>query len=92
MFQEICEPCHIKYDFIAKLETLADDLELLLPKLKAPFLMGSFPKQHSTSHTTYGNMYKNVSRSLMDAVKDKYRADGELFGYDMNVYDNMIID
>ena len=83
----MCQPCVIKYDFIAKVETLADDLEILLPKMNASQFVGHFPKR---AMKTYGYLYQNVSRSLLEAVKVKYRADAELFGYDINKYDNMV--
>ena len=87
LLQEVCQPCKIKYDFIAKVETLADDLEILLPKMKASQFVGHFSKRPMM---TYGYMYQNVSKSLLEAVKVKYKADAELFGYDMNKYDNMV--
>ena len=57
--------------------------------MNAAYLVGQFPKRQMK---TYGYMYQNVSKSLLESVKDKYRADAELFGYDLNKYDSVVED
>ena len=94
VLQEACQPCAIKYDFIAKLETLNGDLELLLPKINATFLVGHFPGSNSErkeKRKMYNYFTRNVTRSLLEAIKVKYKYDAELFGYDMDKYDDLVI-
>ena len=78
----------MQYDYISKLETMDDDIKQILPKMNAKYLIGNFPQMNVgiLEQNRYKNMYNNISKSLMEVVKEKYRTDAELFGYSMDGY------
>lgn len=88
--QNICEPCQIHYNFVARMETLTSDLEMLLQQLNAEEFIDSFPTANTgrVSINKYQDMYRNISPSILKAVMDKYQADADMFGYSMKDYLN----
>ena len=87
-YQTLCEPCSIDYDYVGHLETLEDDLEVILPKLKASHMINSFPEKNvgRVQSQKYKHMYFNVSYEILKPVLDKYRVDAEMFGYTFDDY------
>ena len=80
----------MKYDYIARLETLQTDLMNILPHLDAVKYSNIFPaiKLHTTGDNRYASMYKTLSDSVLQPIFDKYKADADMFGYKFDEYRN----
>ena len=88
VIQSLCEPCAIKYDFVAKLETLDADLDTILPHYHAEKIKNNFPTVNTNALgiKTYKDMYVNISMSVLQPVLHKYQADADMFGYTFDDY------
>ena len=89
VWQTICDPCAVKYDYVAHLETLRDDLKVLLPKLNATTMLNSFPEANVRTRgdtTKYNGMYKDIPPSILDPVLKKFSLDADMFGYSFDDY------
>ncbi|XP_033099077.1 carbohydrate sulfotransferase 8-like [Anneissia japonica] len=80
----ICSPCKIKYDYLAKLETIKEDAEFILRTFNVSHIV-TFPKAH-ISHSTYSQnqyneYYDQLTIGTIKKLSDVYRLDYELFGY-----------
>ena len=82
--------CDVKHHFIGKLETMTNDLNLLMTDvLRIPnWKMGKSYENSSTENSdilkTY---YSQISKELMHKIHQYYEADFRLFGYNMSVSD-----
>lgn len=74
-------PCRLKFDFIGKYETLADDGPYVLRKFGLDQVV-TFPEIHG-SHAAelMKRQYANVPKNLIRKLQDYYKLDYELFGY-----------
>ena len=86
--QTLCEPCDIRYDYVAKLETLPTDLDQILPKFQSVKLKKKFPETNVNrgAPTSYKKMYYDIPQSILQPVMDKYQADADMFGYTFDKY------
>jgi len=79
-----CQPCHIKYDYIAHYETIQDDAKDVLQKVSAgsdvEFPVGDSDYRQSSSRDHLG-LFENVSVSDIKRILDYYRNDYNVFGY-----------
>nr|XP_039251296.1 carbohydrate sulfotransferase 9-like isoform X4 [Styela clava] len=69
LYSDICDPCHIQYDYIAKLETIALDSEYLGKKLGISNNL--FFKEKSNSWESLGHKWKNKYRTYLDSLPAK---------------------
>ena len=82
--------CDVRHDYIGKLETMTDDLNLLMTNvLHVPYWkMGDAYKDSSTNNNdivrTY---YSQIPEGLMQKIYHYYEADFRLFGYSMSIPD-----
>jgi hypothetical protein len=84
--QSICYPCLIHYDYIAKLETLQQDLNYLLNKI-VPGTKLRFPYLNSNSgrkdQVTIDKYFHQLPADMQENIKSFYKMDSEMFGYNM---------
>ena len=97
-FDSICQPCHVKYDYVLKLESIESELLPILTKLSsrtkpmhhliamiAPKKKSRTPKIIKDSRLRGRSVvaeYFNVTREQRIALKDMFKVDLDLFGYD----------
>ena len=81
---EICYPCLVKYDYIAKVETLDQDLPSILESI-APGNTLPFPHLNSNSYSS--SYYENLSKADLDNIQRFYEIDSHMFGYNLSHYD-----
>ena len=86
----ICSPCLIKYDYIAKLETLQEDIDTIMEhitpgvKTQLPFLNANKRGDASASEIEKINSYfRNVTDIDLARLKQIYGLDTNAFGYSM---------
>ena len=78
-----CHPCHIKYDFIAQVETLDEDAPHLIAEMKMPFQ----ELLHINTHTNTSNVnkfsqyYDDVYVKDYKRILNSYYNDLLMFGY-----------
>ena len=82
---ELCYPCHIQYDYIAKLETHNIDAYNIITTRLSGKGVDSLTAVHSTTGgASMGKalpQYKDVSGEDMEALAHRFDADMHLFGY-----------
>jgi chondroitin 4-sulfotransferase 11 len=83
---ELCQPCRVGYDFIGHYETLYDDADYVLAKLRLTGDKFRFPRRHPSKlnrwETRVRTMFANTSQEHITRLKDIYRYDFQLLGYD----------
>lgn len=84
---DLCQPCHIPYNFLGVYENLTDEANAVLEHAKAkihwPNRQG-FYKPTSPDETV--KLYKEVPADLVHKLVAKYRKDLDLFGYNPSEY------
>ena len=87
-FQYECDPCSIKYDYVAHLETLDEELDDLQSVYNVTYLKSEFPVSNSNrfGKLQYATFYRDVPMSILQPVLDKYQVDADLFGYSFDDY------
>ena len=89
---DLCQPCTIPYDFIAKVESIDSDAEYIIHDILQSQLsvsevlnQSSGPSSTSVNHKSSSDAaheaYGSVSDSIKQGVKDFCQADVMLFGY-----------
>ena len=87
-YWQVCDPCRVKYDAVAKLETMAADAETILPRLSPdkPLRLPTFNKMRAepVSGATGRHLaaYGNITDEQMGTLLDLYGFDMRLFGYE----------
>uniref|UniRef100_A0A4W3IEP8 Carbohydrate sulfotransferase n=1 Tax=Callorhinchus milii TaxID=7868 RepID=A0A4W3IEP8_CALMI len=78
----LCHPCHIKYDFIGKLETLDEDTAYLLQLLNAEKRI-KFPRKYPNQTTTsyVEQWFRIIPKPWREKLFQLYEPDFTLFGY-----------
>ena len=72
----------IRYHFIGKLEHIGADSALLLSSLKAPEHLSYPPVEKSKTSHVYDSYMDQLSTALRQELKNVYREDFEIFGYE----------
>lgn len=82
--------CHLRYDFIGKLETITDDYMYMVYKMSHgklnPFnyqLMRAY-RNYNGDYKKQKEYYNNISLPILRQWYKIYRRDFELFGYEVN--------
>ena len=67
---------------------MEDDFNVLLPILDAEDYATEFPEKNVRKEISYkyGDMYRDVRKSVMSPLIKKYKADAEMFGYSFDDY------
>ena len=84
----MCERCDIRYDYVAKLETLGTDLDQIPPKFISAKQKKTFQEVsvNRRAPTSYKTMYYDIPPSILKPVLDKSQADADMFGYTFDEY------
>ena len=91
----LCNPCDIKYDFIATQETLTEDAEYLIREIfkstldvSDVFVASIGPRSADMHHISTTDFAREVNNNALlqykIAVRDYVANDSHLFGYDVN--------
>lgn len=80
-YDKLCHPCAIQYDFIGRFENLKEEASFVLSSIKSNV---SFPHvRPSSTSSKLSRYYSQISRELLDRVRQIYSGDSEMFGYDL---------
>ena len=87
---DMCHPCLVKYNYIAKLETINEDSKVLLGSVSKQ-TMTTFQGKHlgpitdSTTDSSFTDAfrryYSSVPIKVLDGIRKLYALDFEMFGY-----------
>ena len=90
---DMCHPCLVKYNYIAKLETINQDSKVLLGSV-SNLTMATFPGKHlgpitdstadSNSTDVFRRYYSAVPSKVLDGIRKLYTLDFKMFGYDID--------
>ena len=80
----VCNPCSIRYDIIAKYETLLNDSNLILDYVKTHHDHNvSFPKPNSiTSSDSCNSAFKDLPLTVRRSLYEMFKEDFLIFGYE----------
>ena len=80
----VCNPCAIRYDIIAKYETLLNDSNLILNYVKTHHNHNvSFPKPNSiTSSDSCNSAFKDLPLTVRRSLYEMFKEDFLIFGYE----------
>lgn len=76
-----CYPCAIRYNYVAKLETVQEDLRHILPHLNSSVSHINHENSAHGYQQQYQDAYIDLPTDVFKALLEKYRVDMELFGY-----------
>jgi len=82
---DLCHPCHVKYNFIGKYETIEEDVNGLLRILHVDHMI-HFPERGDSykakkTEDTLDKFYRDISVSSVQGIIDVYRNDYAAFDY-----------
>jgi len=81
-YSSLCFPCNIGYNFIGHMESMKDDSQYVLGRILSSSCPPEFPSSHKrTSDVRTQEFYSQISRSHINQLKNIYRTDIDLFGY-----------
>lgn len=86
---ELCQPCHMNYDFIGHYETIADDAARVLRRIAnntdadVRFPATDPDSRNRNSREVLRKFYANVSVRNVLRLLQLYKKDYETFGYDI---------
>ena len=86
-FVELCQPCHVPYNFLGVYENLTQEANAVLEHTKAKIRWPE--RQHFYKPTTTDDvkkLYKEVPARLVHQLIAKYKKDLDLFSYDPSEY------
>lgn len=84
---QLCHPCYVRYDFIGHYETLVEDALFVLHRLGVDDRV-QFPNDDPDNRwkkrtaEVAASIISEISPIELNRVRDLYRTDFELFGYD----------
>ena len=81
---DMCHPCLVKYNYIAKLETINPDSTFLLHRTSNKFPELTDSVQESNLKDMVHKYYSSVPSKILDGIRKLYALDFEMFGYDIN--------
>ncbi|XP_054752869.1 carbohydrate sulfotransferase 11-like [Lytechinus pictus] len=83
---KLCDPCHIGYDFVGRVETIDKDAKYLLEEvIKLKYEMSQFPKfsEFTTNSSEYTySAYGDITLQQLRRLWEIYKWDFLLFGYE----------
>ncbi|XP_026477900.1 carbohydrate sulfotransferase 11-like, partial [Ctenocephalides felis] len=86
---EFCTPCQLRFDVIAKVETLKDDQQYLIEEAHLQKLISPQWKNSGKGKTTtqlVAEYYSQLTKKQIMQLYDIYRYDFELFNYTLTGY------
>jgi hypothetical protein len=93
MYDDLCKPCLVGYDFIGYLEDIGQDsndvLKILGLSNRVAFPVNISSKYDIPSSVLTRNYFSKLPRSYKERLYDRYRYDFEMFGYSNPKYDQV---
>ena len=80
-YYQVCHPCEIKYDLIIKLETLSEDVKLLLKQISLDNTELPYLNQMTVNSREEEKIINGTNEELLKQVISAYSIDMDLFGY-----------
>ena len=76
--KRLCKPCHIKYDYIMKVETMTEDARQVIRRVfnsTLPFI--------AANHAKYKHVSENytIPKQVRRKFRRRYKIDADMFGY-----------
>lgn len=94
-YEDICQPCNVKYDFIGSVDTIARDVPHLMRKINANEtkyhlirMRGGAPPLTKTKGAVQ-NLLRELPKKYFDQLIASYKTDHELFGYPIPNYETL---
>ena len=84
-YHQLCQPCHVRYDFIGHYETLVSDSRYVLRRLGIRDARLPRPTAGHNSSDHVVEMFSQLTQTQLRRLVDVFRLDFELFGYSANV-------
>ena len=82
---DLCNPCHVRYDYVANYDTIDTDMDLILDDIGADVEFPRKPRTYKnatlTSRSLLEEYYKDVPPEHITILKEIYSTDARLFGY-----------
>ena len=78
-YHRICDPCHIQYDYIVKMEHISRESPILLKNVLNTSM--AFPLNHVSIKSAEHRHTLNITDDLKKAITQKYKMDYQIFGY-----------
>ena len=91
-YEDLCHPCHVKYDFIGSIDNLDRDVTHAMRQIHANETKHHVIRNsHARTKTkqTLAGFLKELSRKYFDQLLAVYKTDHELFGYPLPEYDTL---
>ena len=87
---DLCHPCFVKYDYIAKLETIEQDFQFIGKRINKKATnfpdksLGPVPPNYREENYTevFIKYYSTVNKDTLNRLRKLYELDFKLFGYD----------
>ncbi|XP_062974529.1 carbohydrate sulfotransferase 8-like [Elgaria multicarinata webbii] len=80
---ELCDPCNVHYDILGKFETLIQDVNHVLRRIRAPEGLLYPYRKKMTDNTITLNYLRKLSWDQMQKLTELYQADFSSFGYSL---------
>ena len=76
-------PCHIRYDYIGKMETIEEDVNNIISVINTPVKNIKLRKANSQKHfhSSYSDAFVNVTKKSLTKLLEQYSKDMDMFGY-----------
>ena len=99
---DVCQPCHINYDYIVKAETMDEDNELIIKKHLGPYHRGigtgknihfraADVKQRAEMLTSHGRLlthFASLNQTDIEYLVKRFQHDFRYFGYSSAVFND----
>ena len=92
LYEDICSPCNVKYDFIGSIDTLERDLTHVMRKIHANETKYHVKQSSSALAKTKAataSFFKKVPKEYFDQLLAVRKTDFELFGYPLPKYESL---
>ncbi len=88
-YEHLCNPCKINYDFIGDIESQNnEESNALLHIIGADIAV--FPSgRNKTKKEKLRDAYSKIPQYVIERVKEEFKNDFKLFGYDINTFDSL---
>ena len=80
LYERLCQPCFINYDYVAKFETMDEDSQTILKHLGLGDVQ--LPKLHTQHRVDYHQYLQQLDSEHLRSVADYVATDAKMFGYD----------
>jgi len=85
----LCDPCHMNYDIVMKLETVDSDMEYIKDLVYGGHSYATIPAKYATvtQVETMKKYYDDISDKQLQGIIDFFRHDFTMFGYGFTLED-----